>query len=88
MHGGEVHAESDGKGKGATFTFTLPIMALAEVEETTVESIDVNAQLLADRSKGSAAEDDLRRDLLSGLKVLAVDDQQDTRELIVVALEN
>jgi signal transduction histidine kinase len=87
MHGGEVHADSEGKGKGATFTFTLPIMALAELEETTAGSVDVNAQLLADRSKGPAAKD-LRPDLLSGLKVLAVDDQQDTRELIIVALEN
>ena len=87
MHGGEVHAESEGKGKGATFTFTLPIMALAELEGTTADSADVNAQLLADRAKGSAAED-LRPDLLSGLKVLAVDDQQDTRELVTVALEH
>lgn len=89
MHGGEVHALSEGKGKGSTFIVSLPMIALADYEEPGTEATDVNAQLLARRWKGSAsnaAAPELRADLLQGLKVLAVDDQQDTRELIVVAL--
>jgi signal transduction histidine kinase len=27
MHGGSVHAQSDGAGRGATFTVTLPTIA-------------------------------------------------------------
>lgn len=38
------------------------------------------------KQKDQAADDDVQPTLLSGLKVLAVDDQQDTRDLIVLAL--
>jgi signal transduction histidine kinase len=89
MHNGEVHAASDGKGKGTTFIVALPVMALADAEESFAEATGVNAQLRARGWKGSvdnAATAELRPDLLQGLRVLTVDDQQDTRELIVLAL--
>ena len=38
------------------------------------------------KPKDRAEEDELQPNLLSGLKVLAVDDQQDTRDLIALAL--
>ena len=89
MHGGDIQAASEGRGKGSTFIVTLPVMALADAEEATAGSADIDAQLLSSRWKGSADNApaaDLKPDLLQGVKVLTVDDQQDTRELIVVAL--
>jgi CheY-like chemotaxis protein len=77
MHGGDIRAESDGHGTGSTFIVTLPLITelLRPTEPNTVEYWQQN---------GSVAE--LDSDVLSGLKVLTVDDQQDTRELITFAL--
>jgi signal transduction histidine kinase len=89
MHGGEVHAASDGRGKGATFTVTLPMMSLSELEGLGDVSPEVSAQLLILRKQQNGAGDnnaDLHPELLKGLRVLSVDDQQDTRELITLAL--
>jgi signal transduction histidine kinase len=88
MHGGQIRAESEGKGAGATFTLTLPLMVLADLELATHAS-EVNTQLLALRwQQGSASVNgsESQSELLSGLRVLTVDDQQDTRELITLAL--
>jgi signal transduction histidine kinase len=78
MHGGSVRAESDGQGAGATFIVTLPLISEAlrpaELSALTPGKVQQN---------GSA---DLNPGVLSGLKVLTVDDQQDTRELITLAL--
>ena len=78
MHSGSIRAESEGKGKGTTFIVTLPLIT----------------ELLRQSEPSAAAAskweqnglDDLTPDVLSGLKVLTVDDQQDTRELITLAL--
>ena len=77
MHSGDIRAESDGKGKGATFIVTLPLLTglLRPTEPVAMGHWQPN---------GSIAE--LNPDVLSGLKVLTVDDQQDTRELIMLAL--
>jgi signal transduction histidine kinase len=87
MHNGNIRAASDGKGQGTTFTLTLPLMALLESQETAAESRDESAELLARGWKQSdLAATELKSDLLLGLKVLTIDDQQDTRELITLAL--
>jgi CheY-like chemotaxis protein/anti-sigma regulatory factor (Ser/Thr protein kinase) len=78
MHGGIVRAESDGKGKGATFIVTLPLIT---------DSLRTTA--LSAVAPGKVQQNgfgDLNPDVLSGLKVLTVDDQPDTRELITLAL--
>jgi signal transduction histidine kinase len=87
MHGGEVRAESDGKGKGATFTLKLPLMSLSDLDQLTTESREVSTQLLALRWQQNADNGtEVHSDLLHGLRILTVDDQPDTRELITVAL--
>jgi signal transduction histidine kinase len=77
MHSGDIRAESDGHGKGATFVVSLPLISelLRPTDPVAVEFWQQN---------GSIPE--LNADVLSGLKVLTVDDQQDTRELITLAL--
>ena len=90
MHGGEILASSKGKGKGSKFTLKLPVMALSELEEKVHEPHDESAKLAFGWKQKTAADylstTELKSDLLQGLKVLTVDDQQDTRELITVAL--
>jgi signal transduction histidine kinase/ActR/RegA family two-component response regulator len=75
MHGGTVRVESAGVGKGTTFVFALPLRATcaATLEETAGSGVrDAFA---------SARETDLR-----GIRVLAVDDETDTLELVTSIL--
>jgi CheY-like chemotaxis protein len=85
LHGGEVEATSDGPGKGTTFTIRLPIMGLSDAEAIGADEAN---QLIDSRwkQKDSSLDDDAHPTLLDGVKVLAVDDQQDTRDLITLAL--
>jgi PAS domain S-box-containing protein len=73
LHGGTVTAESKGKGQGATFTVRLPL--------ATVEPQLNNAPTNKDEVSFNATQ------LLGGLQVLAVDDDDDTLELLSMILE-
>jgi len=82
LHGGTVAAESEGEGKGATFTVRLP---LASTPETT-------AQLPSDSAPGrtvTGAGGDVQSGAsdLTGLRVLVVDDEPATLELLCAALD-
>lgn len=72
LHGGEVTAASEGEGRGATFTVRLP-------ELTDAERISP-APLAATETESSSAVS------LAGIKVLAVDDEQSSREVLAEAL--
>ena len=75
LHGGTVHAESDGDGQGSTFTVRLPVRAVqvpAREEQTSTPPLPPTAS--TDQP-------------LAGLSVLAVDDEADARELIATVLE-
>jgi CheY-like chemotaxis protein len=76
MHGGEVRAESDGLGKGATFTVRLPVRRIEPAQS--IPDHDVDAPPPPRR---------LTERRLAGVSVLVVDDDQDTRELLVSVLE-
>jgi signal transduction histidine kinase/DNA-binding response OmpR family regulator len=78
MHGGTVHAESEGEGSGATFIVRLPIKPV-EVDQPKRE---YQPHILVDR------DDSLKQShLFKGLKVVIVEDEMDSRELLRLMLE-
>ncbi|MEW6493233.1 MAG: PAS domain S-box protein [Cyanobacteriota bacterium] len=77
LQGGTVRAESLGQGQGATFTVSFPI---ATAQRSNSESALMQPQISdAVPENGSLSLDNLR--------VLVVDDEADTRELLSVILE-
>ena len=70
-HGGTIRAESPGPGKGATFTVTLPAAPVGTEVATT---------------DGERAERPVAPPRLAGLRVLVVEDHDDTREFIATVL--
>ncbi|HEY0406842.1 MAG TPA: PAS domain S-box protein [Pyrinomonadaceae bacterium] len=77
LHGGTVRAESHGEGQGATFTVMLPLL-------TVYESGAGEVRAHPKASDGAPVADCPEK--LDGLKVLVVDDEADTRELLSVVL--
>jgi CheY-like chemotaxis protein/anti-sigma regulatory factor (Ser/Thr protein kinase) len=78
MHGGTVRAASEGEGKGATFTVMLPIAPVYQVDSTGSRVHPAARDLLP--------ANDIT-DRLDGLRILVVDDEPDTRELLKQGLE-
>lgn len=76
LHGGVVSASSAGEGKGATFTVKLPISAIRRDEKL---GQGTGASNLAIRIG--------ERDELVGIKILVVDDEKDTCDLLRFVLE-
>ncbi len=78
LHGGHVRADSEGEGKGATFTVMLPISPVYHVDSTGGRVHPGARDLLppADTT-----------DRLDGLRILVVDDEADTRDLLKQGLE-
>ena len=76
MHGGTIRAESFGEGLGATFTVRLPMVTAGAGSD----EIERRQALLPD-DVGMYAPPSL-----SGLRVLAVDDEPNTRELLSAVL--
>ncbi len=77
LHGGMVHAESEGEGMGATFVVTLPVAA-ARAEPVTPRRIPPAI------SAPKVTEDVCD---LAGVEVLVVDDEADAREVIARILQ-
>jgi PAS domain S-box-containing protein len=78
MHGGTVRAASEGEGKGATFTVTLPI--------TPVYQVDSTGSRVHPGARDLLPANDIT-DRLDGMRILVVDDEPDTRELLKQGLE-
>ncbi|WP_437602430.1 response regulator [Sorangium sp. So ce590] len=76
MHGGTVQALSDGELRGATFIVRLPLAVVPS------HARDRRMMSLPGTSGGSD-----RPPEIEGLNVLIVDDEDDTRELLVTMLE-
>jgi CheY-like chemotaxis protein len=74
LHGGTIQAHSTGEGQGATFKITLPL-ATGDVSPSELEPEKKAPPAVSEQSP------ELPR-LLSGVRVLAVDDTPDTREIL------
>jgi PAS domain S-box-containing protein len=80
MHGGTVSARSEGEGQGATFTVSLPLVPVHAQDSATHE-------LSRHATGGHKVLPLACPERLDGLKVLAVDDEVDTREVLRTAFE-
>src|SRR5882672_72769 len=79
IHGGAIEARSGGEGQGATFTVRLPLVGLVvESPETSL-----SASIAAEAESTARLQS---QQVLSGLHVLIVDDDDDTLELLSAAL--
>jgi CheY-like chemotaxis protein len=74
LHGGAIYAYSRGEGQGSDFMITLPLAAQSGDGE--------GPALWAPRSEG----EETRSGTLRGVRVLVVDDEHDTREVLSVML--
>ncbi|MFB2917389.1 ATP-binding protein [Aerosakkonema funiforme] len=73
LHGGTVWAESSGEEKGSTFTVRIPLIK-KELTSTTNNNPSVSDSLQKDR-------------ILTGIRILVVDDEVDTRDFYIFVLE-
>jgi len=73
LHGGTVRAHSEGEGHGATFTVTLPALAAHATANDPLQDMD-------------EAPSQTPTARLEGLRVLIVDDDEDTCEIIGAVL--
>jgi CheY-like chemotaxis protein len=71
QHGGHVSATSDGLGKGAKFSIDLPVRAIMQPEQSTDEPLEGR---------------ELSKKPLTGLRMLVVEDENDSRDLILTVL--
>ncbi|MCA1816835.1 MAG: PAS domain S-box protein [Acidobacteria bacterium] len=84
LHGGTVKAESEGAARGATFRITLPLLAAlpSQIEPAAETARDAPAPEEAGRLAGLDCQPEIE-----GLRVLVVEDDADSRELLVAVLE-
>ena len=80
LHGGSVQATSPGEGQGTTFVVSLPLMIGLFIvrSKRPIESIRSRKPLVPFDSSASS---------LQGLKILAVDDETDSREMLTEVLQ-
>jgi len=73
LHGGTVHAESPGPGRGSVFTVKLPLIVVARREE--------EEERRHPRAQGDGGEDPASP-TLGGVRILLVDDDPDSNEVV------
>jgi signal transduction histidine kinase/DNA-binding response OmpR family regulator len=77
LHHGSVRVQSDGPDRGSTFTITLPIAKPAMIKTSVHDSAVASAN-------GPRRPD---ANVLQGLRILVVDDEPDSRELVATILQ-
>ena len=78
LHGGTIHAASDGEGKGATFRVKLPL---------TIVRADRSLERMRETPRPERGSLDGPLDRLDGVHVVAVDDEPDALTLLLEILE-
>jgi PAS domain S-box-containing protein len=71
LHGGTIKVASEGMGFGATFTITLPLAWETELSWTEPPALQTSGEIKL-----------LATAMIEGVRVLAVDDQQEAREVL------
>jgi PAS domain S-box-containing protein len=84
LHGGTVHAESRGEGQGAIFTVELPLAATKMKSDDSGRAKVNSEQARVMPDEGEPLVDPCK---LEGVRVLLVEDEQDTRDLVKTILE-
>lgn len=82
LHGGTVQATSAGIGKGATFTIKLPLTPSAQSIKTEINGSSTRKDIVNTKTPESLTGS------LKGLKILVVDDEIGTLEMLKVMLES
>jgi CheY-like chemotaxis protein len=75
LHGGRISVESEGEGCGSTFTVLLPMTSVAP-------GLTVAPALAPNEARSFDCPDHVR-----GLRILVVDDEEDSRTLVATILE-
>jgi PAS domain S-box-containing protein len=73
LHGGTIHAHSEGLGKGASFVVKLPVASIRSEDRTRAGRLPVQTEIEAPPE-------------LLTLRVLVLDDEEDARELVANVL--
>jgi PAS domain S-box-containing protein len=77
MHGGTIEASSEGRGRGSRFTIMVPLASSKAISPPANETIQETTAAVY-----KAVQD------LKGIRILAIDDEKDTREMIRAVLES
>ena len=77
LHGGTIHAASEGEGRGATFTVRIPVAPLRSPTLPAAETSTPRGSLEIQCPPE-----------LAGLKVLVVDDEDDARDWVAALLDH
>jgi CheY-like chemotaxis protein len=86
MHGGSVTVASLGAGQGSTFTVKIPLLEKVKVAEATEATGETTGEFPTPAS-GTGAESCTSSARLSGIRVLVVDDEADSRDYVTFVLE-
>ena len=81
LHGGTVSVSSQGKGRGSTFTVRIPLTGAESTERLPERKLETETKPLA---RAAAAGQPQPR--LQGVRVLAVEDDPDTLDMLKVVL--
>jgi CheY-like chemotaxis protein/two-component sensor histidine kinase len=79
MHGGTISAKSEGAGRGSTFTLSIPMRM--------VRATGVAGLVASGASTFNLSSSEVEAPRLAGVRVLTVDDEKDTREMVKGVLE-
>jgi two-component system CheB/CheR fusion protein len=83
LHGGTVQVDSPGEGQGTSVTVSLPIPPLLPVEPK-----DSAGEAPTEPSRPEMAWTEPGRTMLEGVRLLVVEDEADSRAMLVAAFEH